>query len=57
MERSTAMESLHGMLETYIRATILKICVKAMEKCTGLMGVITKAIGRKVVNRDKVTLD
>jgi hypothetical protein len=56
MGRSMAMESLHGVLETSTRATILKISVKATEKCIGLMGVITKAVGKKVVNKDRVIL-
>jgi|JI9StandDraft_1071089.scaffolds.fasta_scaffold318424_2 hypothetical protein len=52
--RRAAMVYLLGQAEILIRGTTSMMFVTATEKCTGMMGVVIRAIGRKASNMEKV---
>ena len=54
MIKNVVMVFSHGQVEMSIKAIILMICAMAMEKCIGTMEVVTKVIGKKESNTEKV---
>lgn len=45
-----------GITAIYTKETIIKMFVKAMERCTGLMEVITRGNGRAAFKKEKVII-
>lgn len=54
MIKNVVMVFSPGQVAMFTKAIILMICGMVMEKCIGVMEVVTKVIGRREFSMDKV---